>query len=82
MFFIFKMKSGNQATIVQNVLAQMMPKDSFQPPMVALQSIASLWFVFTFFPFILFLMMLLVGEKEKKIKEGMRMMGMKEGAYW
>lgn len=41
-----------------------------------------MYMVMTLSQFITYLLMFVVGEKEKKIREGMRIMGLKESVYW
>ena len=41
-----------------------------------------LYMVLMLSQFIVSLLTLVVGEKEKKIKEGLRMMGLKDSVYW
>lgn len=50
--------------------------------MVIFRVIMPMYMVMTLSQFITYLLMLVVGEKEKKIKEGMRIMGLKDSAYW
>lgn len=41
-----------------------------------------MYMVMTLSQFITYLLMFVVGEKEKKIREGMRIMGLKDSVYW
>ena len=47
-----------------------------------LRSIVPLYMVFAWSQFITYMMILIVQEKEKKIKEGMKMMGLRSSMYW
>ena len=47
-----------------------------------IQILASIYFVMAYAPFVNFMVVALVTEKEKKIKEGMRMMGLRDSAFW
>ncbi|XP_052276886.1 ABC-type organic anion transporter ABCA8B-like isoform X3 [Dreissena polymorpha] len=60
----------------------MLPKPGFVPDTTYMQVMSSLYFVVAYSPFINFLMVNLVAEKEKKIKEGMKMMGLRDAAFW
>ena len=61
---------------------RLMNHESFQPDINTMQNISSIYFVLTFSSFINFLTMYLVSEKEKKIREGMLMMGLQPSAIW
>ncbi|CAB3246103.1 unnamed protein product [Arctia plantaginis] len=50
--------------------------------LVIFRVIMPMYMVMTLSQFITYLLMLVVGEKEKKIREGMRIMGLKDSAYW
>jgi ATP-binding cassette subfamily A (ABC1) protein 5 len=60
----------------------MMPKPEFHPDTSYIQIISSMYFIIAYSPFIMFLTVNLVAEKEKKIKEGMKMMGLRDSAFW
>ncbi|OWF36066.1 ATP-binding cassette sub-family A member 5 [Mizuhopecten yessoensis] len=59
-----------------------MPKPSYTPDTSYLQTISSIYFVIAYSPFVSYLTTNLVAEKEKKIKESMKMMGMRDSAFW
>ncbi|KAK3091975.1 hypothetical protein FSP39_024134 [Pinctada imbricata] len=73
--------SGNAAAAYPDISVQMMPKDKYQPSTSYIQILSAIYFVMAYAPFISFLCALLVVEKEKKIKEGMQMMGLNEVAH-
>ncbi|KAK3578304.1 hypothetical protein CHS0354_004209 [Potamilus streckersoni] len=73
---------GNNKFPVPNVSIQMMPKPAFVPDASYIQILSSIYFVIAYSPLVNFLTVRLVSEKEKKIKEGMRMMGMRDSAFW
>ena len=60
----------------------MLPLFEWAPEIGWFQIMASMYLVLSFVSYINFLMLNLVSEKEKKIKEGMRMMGLKDAAFW
>ena len=64
------------------VSIQMMPKPGFIPDTSYIQILSSLYFIIAYSPFINFLTVNLVAEKEKRIKEGMKMMGLRDAAFW
>ncbi len=74
--------SGVSAFPMPHLSIQQMPKSEWTPDVSYLQTISSIYFVYAYSFFVMFLTILLVYEKEKKIKEGMRMMGMRDSAYW
>lgn len=49
---------------------------------MALRNIVPLYMVFAWAQFIVYMMMLVVEEKEKKLKESMKMMGLRDSVYW
>ncbi|EDV20637.1 uncharacterized protein TRIADDRAFT_60879 [Trichoplax adhaerens] len=61
---------------------QLMPKGSFTSGIGYLQIFISIYYVMAYSPFVNFLLVGLVTEKEKKIKEGMKMMGLRTTAFW
>ncbi|EDV27708.1 uncharacterized protein TRIADDRAFT_53677 [Trichoplax adhaerens] len=61
---------------------QLMPKGAFSGGVSFLQVFVSIYFVMAYAPFVNFLLVGLVTEKEKKIKEGMKMMGLRTSAFW
>ncbi|KAK3894585.1 hypothetical protein Pcinc_001659 [Petrolisthes cinctipes] len=65
------------------VLLQNFPRDSYvSSGGETLRAIVPLYMVFAWAQFIVYMMMLVVGEKEKKIKESMKMMGLRDSVYW
>ncbi|KAL4218252.1 ATP-binding cassette sub- A member 5 [Mactra antiquata] len=67
---------------VPDVFVEMFPKPAFLQDSSYIQIISSMYFVIAYSPFISVLMALIVTEKEKKIKEGMKMMGLRSSVYW
>ncbi len=60
----------------------MMPKGSFTTNIEIIQLLSALYLVVAFAPYVGVLATLIVYEKEKKIKEGMRMMGLRDSCFW
>lgn len=50
--------------------------------MVAFRVVIPLYMVMALSQFITYLLILIVGEKENKIKEGMKIMGLKDSVFW
>lgn len=50
--------------------------------MVAFRIVIPIYMVMTLSQFITYLLMLVVGEKENKIREGMRIIGLIDSVYW
>ena len=75
-------QTGESRIPLPDVSVQMYPKGEWSPDLVAFQAIVSIYFVFAYSFFVNFLVVNLVAEKETKIKEGMRMMGMRDAAFW
>ncbi|CAH3191074.1 unnamed protein product, partial [Porites evermanni] len=68
--------------VVPNIQAKMMPKESFTQSFTGFAITASIYMVLAFTPYIVILLINLVLEKEKKLKDLMRIMGMSDIAYW
>ncbi|XP_049879366.1 cholesterol transporter ABCA5-like isoform X2 [Pectinophora gossypiella] len=85
-------------TLIDYVKIKLDTGQSFPPPRVDLRQfpkrqhtgdwlvifrvIMPMYMVMTLSQFITYLLMFVVGEKEKKIREGMRIMGLKDSVYW
>ncbi|KAK4878287.1 hypothetical protein RN001_010793 [Aquatica leii] len=70
-------------TIVPHLLLEMFPKEAFTGNwMVAFRVVIPLYMVMALSQFVAYLLILIVGEKEKKIKEGMKIMGLKDSVFW
>lgn len=64
------------------VRVQQIPKPTWTANANWMQVMASIYMVMAYSPFVNFMVFNLVTEKEKKIKEGMRMMGLRDAAFW
>ena len=80
--FILQIKTGEANFPQQNLNVQLMPKGAYTADFTTIQLLASLYLVLAFSPYVGILAAYIVYEKEKKIKEGMRMMGMRDSAFW
>lgn len=60
----------------------MMDLGTFDPDTSSIQTISSIYFVFSFMILASYLTGNIVAEKEKRIREGMLMMGLGEGPFW
>jgi ATP-binding cassette subfamily A (ABC1) protein 5 len=65
-----------------NITVQMMPKRVFPRSIGGFDTTVPIYMVLAFAPYITILLVNLVTEKEKKYKELLRIMGMKDTAYW
>ena len=65
-----------------SVSVQLMPKDKYTTDISAIQMISSIYFVMAYSFLINYLCVCLVAEKEKKIREGMKMMGLRDSVWW
>lgn len=72
----------SDVSLPAKLMIQKIPKFEFTASFEALQTLASIYLVMAYSPFITFLTIALVHEKERKIKEAMRMMGMRDTAFW
>lgn len=64
---------------VRNVLCV---NDIFLDWMLAFRVVIPLYMVLALSQFITYLLILIVGEKENKIKEGMKIMGLNDSVFW
>ena len=78
----FQHRTGQPDFPMSNVSAQQIPKSAFTAFNTTMQIITAIYFVMAYAPFVSFLLVNLVTEKEKKIREAMRMMGMRDSAFW
>jgi len=61
---------------------QMMPQAEFTSDLTYITTIVSIYMVMAFSPYIMFLLTYVVTEKELKIKEAMKIMGLSTFAFW
>jgi len=63
---------------------QLFPKAPYvdQTSLLVMRYLVPFYMVLTLSQFILYLLTVIVGEKEKKIKEGLRIMGLSDAVYW
>ena len=59
-----------------------MPTFDYVSSITVIQILSGLYYVMAYAPFISFLTVSLVTEKEKKVKEAMRMMGLRDSVFW
>lgn len=65
-----------------DAMVQLYPKEKYIKNQTTVKTFIPLYLIFAFTPLISILTLLIVTEKEKKIKEGMLMMGMNITSYW
>ncbi|XP_066291529.1 cholesterol transporter ABCA5-like [Branchiostoma lanceolatum] len=78
---LIKMQTNLTSTSLPNYLVEMMPKPESSGFSI-ISTISSIYFVLSYIPFVTTLTVYLVSEKEKKIKESMKMMGLNSMAFW
>lgn len=64
------------------IYVQNMPKESYVEENATITALASLYFNLIYITSLITFVTNVVAEKEKKIKEVMRMMGMLDSAFW
>nr|XP_022313180.1 ATP-binding cassette sub-family A member 5-like isoform X3 [Crassostrea virginica]XP_022313182.1 ATP-binding cassette sub-family A member 5-like isoform X3 [Crassostrea virginica]XP_022313183.1 ATP-binding cassette sub-family A member 5-like isoform X3 [Crassostrea virginica] len=79
---LMRHETGISSIQPPDVSFQLMPLDKYQPDTSYIQIISSLYMVMAYAQFVNFLTANIVNDKEKKIKEGMKMMGLRDSAYW
>ncbi|XP_064639589.1 cholesterol transporter ABCA5-like isoform X2 [Lineus longissimus] len=78
---IIKFKSGANFT-QPDLQVQMFPKLPFTPSIILIQTLSAIYFVVAYSPFVNFLVVNLVAEKESKIREMMKIVGLRDSVYW
>ncbi|XP_024942835.1 ATP-binding cassette sub-family A member 5 [Cephus cinctus] len=74
---------ANTNISVPDVMLEMFPKEAYTANwMLAFRVVIPLYMVLALSQFITYLLILIVGEKENKIKEGMKIMGLKDSVFW
>jgi ATP-binding cassette subfamily A (ABC1) protein 5 len=79
---LIQKETGVVTFSLPDILVEMLPKSAFLQDTSYIQIVSSIYFVIAYSPLITMLTVALVAEKEKKIKEGMRMMGLRSSAFW
>ncbi|XP_053402183.1 cholesterol transporter ABCA5-like isoform X2 [Mercenaria mercenaria] len=79
---LIREETGVSSFSIPDILVEMLPKAAFLQDTSYIQIISSIYFVIAYSPLITMLTVALVNEKEKKIKEGMRMMGLRSSVFW
>lgn len=78
-----KLDTGRSDLQVPQVMLEMFPKDAYTADwMLAFRVVIPLYMVMALSQFITYLLILIVGEKENKIKEGMKIMGLRDSVFW
>lgn len=80
---VVQIDTGRDDIQVPQILLEMFPKEAYTGNwMVAFRVLIPLYMVMALSQFITYLLILIVGEKENKIKEGMKIMGLKDSVFW
>ncbi|KAK9876012.1 hypothetical protein WA026_011128 [Henosepilachna vigintioctopunctata] len=78
-----KLDTGRDDIKIPQILLEMFPKEAYTANwMVIFRVLIPLYMVTALSQFITYLLILIVGEKENKIKEGMKIMGLKDSVFW
>ncbi|KAK9754118.1 ABC transporter [Popillia japonica] len=78
-----RMDTGRKDIHVPHILLEMFPKEAYTGYwMVVFRLVIPLFMVMALSQFIAYLLILIVGEKENKIKEGMKIMGLRDSVFW
>ncbi|CAG9770151.1 unnamed protein product [Ceutorhynchus assimilis] len=82
-FTKIRLDAGIENLAVPKIVLEMFPKPFFTGNwMVIVRVVIPLYTVIALSQFITYLLILIVGEKEKKIKEGMKIMGLYDSVFW
>lgn len=78
-----RLESGRDDVDVPHILLEIFPKEAYTGDwMLVFRLIIPLYMVMALSQFITYLLILIVGEKETKIKEGMKIMGLRDSVFW
>ncbi|CAK9809913.1 Cholesterol transporter ABCA5 [Anthophora plagiata] len=78
-----RLDTGNIDVTMPDIRLEMFPKEAFTADwMLAFRVVIPLFMVLALSQFVTYLLILIVGEKEKQIKEGMKIMGLKDSVFW
>ncbi|CAK9823283.1 Cholesterol transporter ABCA5 [Anthophora retusa] len=78
-----RLDTGNIDVTMPDIKLEMFPKEAFTADwMLAFRVVIPLFMVLALSQFVTYLLILIVGEKEKQIKEGMKIMGLKDSVFW
>ncbi|KAI4488532.1 hypothetical protein M0802_011535 [Mischocyttarus mexicanus] len=78
-----RLDTQNIDVTIPDIKLEMFPKEAFTADwMLAFRVVIPLYMVLALSQFITYLLILIVGEKENKIKEGMKIMGLKDSVFW
>ncbi|XP_015178211.1 PREDICTED: ABC transporter A family member 1-like isoform X2 [Polistes dominula] len=78
-----RLDTQNIEVTIPDITLEMFPKEAFTADwMLAFRVVIPLYMVLALSQFITYLLILIVGEKENKIKEGMKIMGLKDSVFW
>ncbi|XP_067014846.1 cholesterol transporter ABCA5 [Anabrus simplex] len=78
-----RLDSDQKDIKVPEFILELMPKSAFTGDwLYALRVFIPYHMMLSFSNFITYLLILIVGEKEKKIKEGMKIMGLRDSIFW
>ncbi|XP_060533320.1 cholesterol transporter ABCA5-like [Cylas formicarius] len=82
-FTKIRLDTGLETLQVPQILLEMFPKAAHTGNwMVLVRVLIPLYMVISLSQFITYLLILIVGEKESKIKEGMKIMGLYDSVFW
>ncbi|XP_012225217.1 cholesterol transporter ABCA5-like isoform X2 [Linepithema humile] len=78
-----RLDTGNSDVTIPDIKLVMFPKEAYTADwMLAFRVVIPLYMVLALSQFITYLLILIVGEKENKIKEGMKIMGLNDSVFW
>jgi ATP-binding cassette subfamily A (ABC1) protein 5 len=73
----------NRDLNIPNIQLEMFPKPAYIGNwMVAFRLVIPIYMVMALSQFITYLLILIVGEKENYIKEGLKIMGLRDSVFW
>ncbi|XP_072159520.1 cholesterol transporter ABCA5 [Bemisia tabaci] len=74
---------SNSTTVIPKMYLEIFPKAAYTGDwMLAFRVVIPTYMVMALSQFVTYLLILIVGEKEKKIKEGMKIMGLRDSVFW
>lgn len=82
-FFLLQLASNTIDFHIPTIHLEMFPKEAYTGNwLVAFRLVIPIYMVMALSQFITYLLILIVGEKEKHIKEGLKIMGLRDSVFW
>ena len=82
LLFLLQVLAKTSGFLPPTTTIKMMPKPEYTTDLSYLKTVVGIYMVIAFSPYVMFLLTYIVTEKELKIKESMKIMGLSTFAFW